>query len=117
MFVEGGELGLSLAGVNDKAGVIRVRNQVALPRGGTPSTHTLKVDIPRLPDSARVENFCLRLATAVGIRAARSLIMEAEGIPFVLVARYDRVLVETPAGKRLRRVHQEDFCQATGVGP
>lgn len=117
LFVEGGDLRLSLAGVNDKAGVIRVRDGVALPRGGTPSTHILKVDIPRLPDSARVESYCLKLALDVGIQAAKSAVREAEGIPYVLVSRYDRVLADTRAGKRLRRVHQEDFCQATGGGP
>jgi serine/threonine-protein kinase HipA len=35
----------------------------------------------------------------------------ATGLPFLIVERYDRDLTSEP----IRRLHQEDFCQALGV--
>jgi serine/threonine-protein kinase HipA len=49
-----GELRLSLAGVHHKAGVGVVDRRIALPRGRTPSTHILKVDIDGLPDASSI---------------------------------------------------------------
>lgn len=110
-----GELRLSLAGVHHKAGVGVVDRQIALPRGRTPSTHILKVDIDGLPDSIRVEHFCLRLAEAVGIPVPFSTIREVKGMPYMIIRRYDRVGVN---GQQVfRRLHQEDFCQALGRFP
>lgn len=111
------DMRLSLAGVNDKVGVLWSASGVALPTNGTPSTHILKIDIKRLPDSARLEHFCLRLADRVGIKAPKSRIGSAEGLSYMLVARYDRALTQTDSGRRLRRLHQEDFCQALGYAP
>lgn len=116
MIDDDGYIRLSLAGVNDKAAVVKAAGQIGLPKGNTPSTHILKPDIPRLPDSARTENFCLKLAREAGIRAARSSIEVAEDQVFLLISRFDRRLIaSTPP--RLQRVHQEDFCQALGYSP
>ena len=110
-----GELRLSLAGVHHKAGVGVVEKRIALPRGRTPSTHILKVDIDGLPDSIRVEHFCLRVAEAVGIPVPFSTIRVVKGMPYMVIRRYDRVGVD---GLRVfRRLHQEDFCQALGRFP
>jgi len=84
-----------------------------IPSGRTPTTHILKPGIPGLDGSAENEHFCLQLARAVGLPAARS-----EGIRFgdelaIVVTRYDRVGV----GPGAARVHQEDLCQALGVHP
>jgi serine/threonine-protein kinase HipA len=35
----------------------------------------------------------------------------------MLIARYDRTLIESQGKRYLRRVHQEDFCQALGRYP
>ena len=73
LFVDAdGELRLSLAGVHNKAAVIRIKNELALTKGRTPTTHIVKVDIVGLPDSIRVENYCLHLARAMGIDAVTS---------------------------------------------
>lgn len=117
LLADGNDMRLSLAGVNDKVGVLWSEGNVALPTNGTPSTHILKIDIKRLPDSARLENFCLRLAGAVGIKVPKSRIGVAEDLSYLLVARYDRALLQTQEGPRLRRLHQEDFCQALGYAP
>jgi serine/threonine-protein kinase HipA len=36
---------------------------------------------------------------------------QAKNIPYLLVERYDREV----EGDRIRRIHQEDFCQAMGI--
>jgi serine/threonine-protein kinase HipA len=36
---------------------------------------------------------------------------------FLLIWRYDRRLIAEQSGPRLYRLHQEDFCQATGLRP
>ncbi|GHE80812.1 transcriptional regulator [Camelimonas fluminis] len=110
-----GELRLSLAGVHHKAGVGIVDRMIALPRGRTPSTHILKVDIDGLPDSIRVEHFCLRLANAVGIAVPFSTIREVKDTPYMVIRRYDRVGLN--GQEVFRRLHQEDFCQALGRFP
>lgn len=110
-----GELRLSLAGVHHKAGVGVVDRRIALPRGHTPSTHILKVDIDGLPDSIRVEHFCLRLAAAVGIPVPFSTIRVVKDTPYMVIRRYDRVGVN--GQEVFRRLHQEDFCQALGRFP
>lgn len=118
LFVDAdGELRLSLPGVHHKTALLLVGDQLALPRGNTPTSHILKVDIDGLPDSVRVEHFCLRAAASVGLDVPRSSIRRAEDRTYMLIARYDRVLVENNGRRHLRRLHQEDFCQALGRYP
>jgi serine/threonine-protein kinase HipA len=117
MINEDGHARLSLAGVNDKAALIRSAKRLGRPLGDTPSTHILKTDTPNLVDSARTENFCLKLAREMGIKAPRSYIEQAEDQVYLLVSRYDRKLIPYQAGPRLQRIHQEDFCSALGFSP
>ncbi|MCC9623920.1 HipA N-terminal domain-containing protein [Thalassospira sp. MA62] len=71
LFVDEDEVVLSLAGVNDKAAVYidPDTGDISLPIGGYPSTHILKIDIERLPDSTRTEHFCMKLARKIGLDA------------------------------------------------
>lgn len=108
--VEG--LRLSLAGAQDKAAVCLMDGQIALPQHGCPTTHILKPAIDLLEETVQNEYLCLRIAHRLGIQAAHAEIRQAEGIPYLLVARYDRYLSEDG---RISRIHQEDFCQALGV--
>lgn len=106
-------LRLSLAGAQEKAAVcLDGDGKIALPQDGSPTTHILKPAIDRLEDTVQNEYFCMRLARRLGIDTPEVTIRRAEDVPFLLVARYDR---EQLPGGRLRRVHQEDFCQALGV--
>jgi serine/threonine-protein kinase HipA len=53
----------------------------------------------------------MRLAEEVGLRVAGVRRTETNsGLPFLIVSRYDRDLTREP----IRRLHQEDFCQALG---
>lgn len=60
------------------------------------------------------EAFAMRLAAAVGLKVAPIEPRSVAGRPFLLIERYDR---EIDAEGRVRRLHQEDFCQAFGISP
>jgi len=104
---------LSLAGAQDKAAICMVNNRIALPVGGTPTSHILKPAIEGLDDTVANEYFTMRLAKHMGLPVAPVEMREVQNIPFLLVTRYDRVI--SADGARIRRVHQEDFCQALAV--
>jgi serine/threonine-protein kinase HipA len=105
---------LSLAGAQDKLPVLVVDGRIALPLHGAPSSHILKPAIRRIADSVHNEGFCLALAKAVGLNAVAAEIRDAQGRPYLLIERYDRI---RGPDNRPRREHQEDFCQALGVAP
>ena len=120
LFASEDEVMLSLAGVHDKAAVYVDRQGVVhLPHKGYPSTHVLKVDIAKLPNSIRTEHFCLKLARDAGLPAPHVRLGSAGGRTYMLVARYDPTIRVDAAGETLEivRLHQEDFCQASGVLP
>ncbi len=98
---------LSLAGAQDKLAVKVSGDVISVPLNGAPSTHILKPDNPHYPGLVFNELFCINLARAAGLNAAKSEIRTAGGKDFLLVERYDR--------KDGRRLHQEDFCQALGI--
>jgi serine/threonine-protein kinase HipA len=80
---------------------------------GSPSTHILKPDVPRLPGSVQNEAFCLTLARRMKLATPDVMTGRAGSRTYLLVSRYDRKEI---AG-RWRRLHQEDFCQALGRHP
>ena len=103
---------LSLAGAQDKLPlVVGADGRVGLTKGRTPSTHILKMPIERLSDTVANEALCLGIGRKLGITTAEALPRRVEGREYLLVTRYDRA--KLPAG--LRRLHQEDFCQALGI--
>ena len=105
-------LRLSLAGVQSKLPVVLVDGRVALPAPGQPTTHLLKPPIARFPATTENEAFALRFAARLGLDTAP---VEAYGVAdrhCLLVTRYDR---QRGADGAVRRLHQEDFCQALGV--
>lgn len=87
---------------------------IAIPRHGAPSTLILKPDNPKLPGIVENETYCLRLARAIGIEAAKVTVLSARERKAICVLRYDRRLGRNGA---LQRIHQEDFAQANGVPP
>jgi serine/threonine-protein kinase HipA len=105
---------LSLAGAQDKLPVVFDGQRIGLPKGGQPSTHILKPAMAAVEDSAINEGFCLALAQAMGMPAAKAQFFAVNDRHVLLVARYDRL---EDADGRLVRIHQEDFCQALGVVP
>jgi serine/threonine-protein kinase HipA len=107
---------LSLAGAQDKIPVHVSRGQISLPLNESPSTHILKPAIERFAGVVFNEALCMKLAQAAGLQTAHVEVGNVEGIDYLLVERYDRAVV-IQGEERLRREHQEDFCQALGVVP
>lgn len=105
-------LRLSLAGAQAKVPVVLIGNRIALPSPGQPTTHILKPPIPRFPATTENEAFIMRLASASGLDVAHVEARVVRDRTFLLVQRYDRT--GTKDGQ-IRRLHQEDFCQALGV--
>jgi serine/threonine-protein kinase HipA len=105
---------MSLAGVQSKIAVaIDDDDRICIPMNGSPSTHILKPDSPRLPGGVQNEAFCLTLAKRMGIPTPEVTTGQAGNRTYLLVKRYDR----TDVGGRCRRLHQEDYCQALGRLP
>ncbi len=106
-------LRLSLAGAQSKLPVVLVDGRVALPAPGQPTTHVLKPPIARFEATTENEAFAMRLAADLGLDAAPvAPYRVGEGPSCLLIGRYDRR--RGPDGM-VRRLHQEDFCQALGV--
>jgi serine/threonine-protein kinase HipA len=104
---------LSLAGAQDKLPVLAQDSKLGITRGHPPSTHIVKTPIPDVDGMVANEAFCMALATEVGLTAAETTPIRVGVQEALLVTRYDRIAVDD----RVRRVHQEDFCQALGYLP
>ena len=111
-----GEAGLrlSLAGAQSKVPVVLVDGAVALPLPGQPTTHILKPPIARFTATTENEAFVMRLAAAIGLDVAPVEPRVVNDRTFLLIQRYDRAIGDDG---NVRRIHQEDFCQALGVPP
>jgi len=105
---------LSLAGVQDKLAVYVKNEKIFIPFNNTPSTHILKPAHGIYDDVIFNEYFCLTLAKKIGLQVAEVELKKTEDIYYLLVKRYDRINIPVQ-GNYIRRVHQEDFCQALGV--
>jgi len=105
---------MSLAGVQSKIAVaVDDEDRIFIPMNGSPSTHILKPDSPRLPGGVQNEAFCLTLAKRMRIPTPKVTTGQTGKRTYLLVKRYDR----TDVGGRCRRLHQEDYCQALGKPP
>jgi serine/threonine-protein kinase HipA len=114
----------SLAGAQPKKALYLVKGRWYEPRGRTPSTHILKPPIPNLAGQVENEAFCLRLAPQLDLPAPPIWIERFDDLPVVVIERYDRVRMDgkrklpiDQSGGEVRRVHQEDCCQALKVMP
>jgi serine/threonine-protein kinase HipA len=81
---------------------------------GTPSTHILKPEIAAYPRTVENEVLCMRIAKHLDLDVASVETTEIAGRKLIVVERYDRAV---GAGGSVERIHQEDFCQATGTPP
>lgn len=108
------DIRISGAGAQDKLIIAFVDGKVAVPTGNTPSTHIIKPPIKGLEETVHNEFFCMKLADAVGLKVPKVEIFWLKEKPYYLVERYDRKQDESGIIKRL---HQEDFCQAMRISP
>lgn len=104
----------SLAGGQPKIALARGAAGWQWPTGAAPSTHILKPPPSSAAGEQPVnEHLCLTAARLLGLDAAESEIAVFDGVPVVVVGRYDRAA--GTAGPV--RVHQEDAAQALGRPP
>jgi serine/threonine-protein kinase HipA len=104
---------VSLGGVQEKLLLTRmIDGSWGRPVDGTPSTHILKPEIARFPNTVENELFCMRVASHLGLPVAAVDTFTIGTRTLLVVERFDRVM--HPDGT-VDRVHQEDFCQATGT--
>ena len=117
------EYRLSLAGGQEKIALFH-DDRASLDEGwlaplaGAPSSHIIKPQVTdRFPFLALNEFMCMEAARAMGFEVPDTAIVLGEH-PLFIVRRYDREIAKGPgdgAPQALRRVHQEDFCQAIGL--
>lgn len=105
---------LSLAGAQDKLPVRVERSsgeqRLFIPLGNTASTHILKLPVNDLKHVPLYECYTTFMAQQLGLPVAECVPLEIDGHLCSLSTRYDR---EQHEGV-VRRLHQEDFCQALG---
>ena len=107
--------GFSLAGMQPKIALRRRDRKWHVPWGAEPSSHIIKVArSDTYAHEAVMEHLTMQTATRMGIMAAPTAVMCVEDVEAIIVTRYDRAPL---GGSSLRRVHQEDFCQALGFSP
>lgn len=100
----------SLAGVQDKIVLARAESGWNRVIDGWPSTHILKPESRDYPTSIYDEEFGARFARAAGLTSFPTWIEKFDGVPAVVIERYDRS-PDAPQG----RIHQEDFNQVLGA--
>jgi serine/threonine-protein kinase HipA len=106
---------LSLAGVQEKLLLTRMPDGTwGRPVDGTPSTHILKPEIEPFGNTVENEAFCMTVAKHLGLPVAAVETIVVDEHLVLVVERYDRTV--DPDGT-VRRIHQEDFCQALGLAP
>jgi serine/threonine-protein kinase HipA len=103
----------SLAGAQPKTALLLENGRWGVPSGRVPTTHILKPPSGKFAGHTENEHFCLELARAVGLPVVDSRIMHFKDEVAIVVERYDRIRTATG----LRRVHQEDICQALSIQP
>lgn len=108
MDVEG--LRLSLAGVQDKAAVCMIDNQIVFPDDGCPTTHILKPASHHYESLVNNEYYSLKIAKELGLNVPHVELRTLKDTAYLLVERYDRHI----QNGFVSRIHQIDFCQALG---
>lgn len=101
-------------GGNQSKFALRLENGVWYECGGSAATtHIFKPGIDGMRFEALDEYVTMRIASLCGLPTEEVAYREFCGTPAVIATRYDRTI--TPTG--IRRIHQEDLCQALSVTP
>ncbi|SBV37509.1 regulator with hipB [uncultured Stenotrophomonas sp.] len=114
------EFRISIAGAQEKTGLLRHREQWCIPTGSTPSTHIFKLPLGlvgnmRADMQLSVENewLCMQMLAAFGIPVANTSIGQFGDQHALIVERFDRRLARN--GHWWLRLPQEDMCQVFGL--
>ena len=105
----------SLGGHQAKIALANIDGRWMACVGRAASTHIVKPGVLGVSSQALDEFACQRLAMKIGLSAARTEYREFDGLPVIISQRYDRYPTEDKGA--IRRIHQEDLCQAMGFLP
>jgi serine/threonine-protein kinase HipA len=103
----------SLAGAQAKTALLFEDGRWGVPSGSIPTSHILKPAVSGLDDHDLNEHLCLDAARRIGLTVATTRVARFAEESAIVVDRYDRRKV----GEIVRRIHQEDVCQALSVPP
>ncbi|MGH8889051.1 MAG: HipA domain-containing protein [Acidothermaceae bacterium] len=103
---------MSLAGAQDKLLLARIHGTWREPLEGAPSTHIAK-PTTTWPHSAENEALVMHLGRIAGLTSHRVWVEKMGGTSVLIAERYDRRV----DGDTIKRLHQEDMCQANGIRP
>ena len=106
------ELRLSLAGAQEKLPLVYFDKKFYLPKSDAPSTHIVKPSGDGELSTLSINEFvCMKLAQSCGLNVPSVELKTINNTTFLLEERYDRIVNK----KSIKRLHQEDFCQALGI--
>jgi serine/threonine-protein kinase HipA len=105
----------SLAGAQSKIALHQDPDGAwGIPLDATPTNRIVKPALAHLPDHHVNEALVQRTATQLGLPAAAVDVIETRNAHAFVAHRYDRA---ADSNGRMRRLHQEDLCQALAVHP
>ena len=111
---------ISIAGAQEKTGLLYHNSQWYIPDGTTPTTHIFKLPLGTVTNyeidlSTSVENewLCLKIVELYGLPAVNAEILTFEGQKVLSVERFDRRLAAD--SNWFMRLPVEDFCQVYGI--
>lgn len=113
----------SLGGNQGKFALAMINDRWFEPNGRAASTHIVKPGMTiasgtTSTEAQAVEFVTMRASRWIGIPTAKVSILDFAGVPAFVTERYDRIAdSSSPSNHTLRRLHQEDFCQALSVLP
>ncbi|GAA1599586.1 type II toxin-antitoxin system HipA family toxin [Kribbella hippodromi] len=103
----------SLGGQQEKVALTSIDGQWYEARGSAATTHIVKPGIKALLHQVLIEHVTMAAAGKLAVDVAPSSMLRFEDQWAIVVERFDRVV----DGAAIRRIHQEDFCQALGRLP
>lgn len=112
---------VALAGAQEKTGLLELDGRWFAPRGAAATNRIVKLALGavgggRVPLHQSLENewLCSEIMREFGLPIAKTHVVDFDGVRALSVERFDRVAAGSGL---LARLHQEDMCQALGVGP
>ena len=116
---------LSIAGAQEKTAFLWLNDQWCRPLGSTPTTHIFKLPLGLVGNlnidmSHSLENewLCLEILRAYGLPVPLAHPLQFEDRKVLAIERFDRLWDQSNRRRPwIRRLSQEDLCQATGTAP
>ena len=102
---------LSLAGTQQKIALAHFDGRWFVPKENAPSTHIIKPSRKDFTDIAQNEYLSMKIASIFLSDVAPVSLFDFCGKNVFCVKRFDRI----QNGNKIKRIHQEDMCQALGI--